>query len=130
MGCRDNLRNLFNPRCGQASVLNQIPNLQMIRTREPRHRVQTQILPAPFDLLVILVFHAAQGSRLFLGQSVPVPQFAEALSEKSGGSKVVGHLRRLRILRANEHRPINTLASIQNGAESFPADRSRLQTPQ
>ena len=93
----------------------------MIRVGDPRHRIQTQVLPAPFNLLVVLVFHAAQGRRLLLSQLMPLPQFAEALSEKFGSGKVVRHLCRLPILRENEHRSINSpcLAAI-SGLESRP----------
>lgn len=106
MRCRTYLGNSVDLGRLQAIPLHQIPNLQMISARDAGHRVEPQILPPPFDHLVILVFHAAQRRRLFLRQGVPMAQFAESFSEEFGGGKVVRHSRRLRIARPREHRSI------------------------
>ena len=82
----------------------------MIGTRQTGNCVQTQVLPPPFDHLVILIFHATKCRRLLLGQAMSLSQFAEAFPEKFCGGKVVGHSHKFRVCKAREHRTIKYLA--------------------
>ena len=79
--------------------MHQVPDFQMIGTRDAGHRVQAQILPSPLHHLVILVFHAAESRRLLLRQAMPVPQLSESLPEEFRGGKVIRHPRRFDILK-------------------------------
>ncbi len=75
-------------------MLHQIPDLQMICRGDAGNRIEPHILPPPFHHLVILVFHSTQRRRLLLGETMPLPQFAETFSEEFGSGKMIGHLRR------------------------------------
>ncbi len=99
-------------------MLHQIPNLQMIGVRHAGHRVQTQVFPAPFHHLVVLVIHPAKGCRLLLRQSMALPQFTEALPEEFGGGNVIGHSRRFPIRRFRERRSIKYPCNLTTEALS------------
>ena len=98
MRCGNDFRHRLDMRGRDAPLLHQIPDFQMIGSREAGHRIQAQVLSPPLDHLVILVFYAAQSRRLLLRQPMPLPQLAESLPEEFRGSKMIGHPCRLGIL--------------------------------
>ena len=95
-------------------MLHQIPDLQPISARNPGHRIQPHILPAPLHHLVVLVVHTAQYRRLLLRQAVPLTQLPESLSEKFSGGEVIGHPRKLCIFLSPEHRSIKYCCIARN----------------